>query len=56
VGQRSKLQPGVVEQYEATNLQLSLGDDPVEPIVKRALEAAERGCSEQINNAASIRT
>ncbi len=36
--------PELVEQYENTIWQRMPGDDPVEPIVKRALEVAERVC------------
>jgi hypothetical protein len=34
----------VVEQYESTIWQRMPSDDPVEPIVKRAIELAETVC------------
>jgi hypothetical protein len=37
-------QPDLVDQYEATIWQRMPGDDPVEPLVKRAIEVAERVC------------
>jgi len=36
--------PDVVERYESTIWQHMPGDDPVEPIVKRAIEVAETVC------------
>jgi hypothetical protein len=59
-GAAFELHRNLMEQYEATIWQRTLGDDdPVEPAVKRAIEVAERVCRpilEQKNDAASIRT
>jgi hypothetical protein len=43
-GAAFELHPDLVEQYEATIFRLRPGDDPVEPIVERATEVAERVC------------
>jgi hypothetical protein len=43
-GAAFELHTDVVQQYESTIWQHMPGDDPVEPIVKRAIEVAEASC------------
>jgi hypothetical protein len=43
-GAAFELQPDIVEKYEATIWQSNVGDDPIEAMVKRAIELAEAVC------------